>query len=128
MAEASRAIVTEITDCIAILRFNRAAERNPLSVATLRELRVALSALIKDEDLNTIIFTGTDDVFAAGADIRELAQLDPGSCGFKVGSVCSSRRATRHHHRLGWNSKTSAHHRQSEGTGVFYDDPQIFQQ
>src|SRR6266851_194268 len=76
MAEESSAIVTETTDCIAIVRFNQPAERNPLPVATLHELRVALSALIKDEELNTIIFTGTDDVFASGANIRELAQLD----------------------------------------------------
>jgi len=75
MAPAS-AIVTDVIGPIAIVRFNRPAERNPLSSATLNELRNAVSSQTAREKLTAIIFTGMDDVFASGADIRELAQLD----------------------------------------------------
>ena len=34
------------------------------------------SSLFPRDDIEAIIFTGTDDVFASGANIRELAQLD----------------------------------------------------
>jgi enoyl-CoA hydratase len=71
------AIVTEVKDSIAVVRFNRPAQRNPLSRDTLRELESISSALIDDEDIKAIVFTGTADVFASGADIRELSQLDP---------------------------------------------------
>jgi enoyl-CoA hydratase/carnithine racemase len=76
MDEDPRAIVTEVIGCIAILRFNRPAKRNPLSRLTLEELGSALSALLPRDDVEAIIFTGTDGVFASGADIRELARLD----------------------------------------------------
>lgn len=75
----SRAIVTEVIGSIAIVRFNRSAKRNPLSISTLQELKNMLSALLPRDDLEAIIITGTSDVFASGADIRELAQLNPAS-------------------------------------------------
>jgi enoyl-CoA hydratase len=75
MAPAS-AIVTDVIGPIAIVRFNQPAARNPLSSATLNELRNAVSSLTAREELTAIIFTGMDDVFASGADVRELAKLD----------------------------------------------------
>ena len=74
--EDSPSVVSEITDSIAIVRFNRPAQRNPLSGSTLDELRLLISGLFRRDDLQAVIFTGTDDVFASGANIRELAQLD----------------------------------------------------
>jgi enoyl-CoA hydratase len=70
-----RAIVVEERAAIAVVRFNRPAERNALSVATLEELDSIVSALVARADINSIIFTGTGNVFAAGADIRELSRL-----------------------------------------------------
>lgn len=75
MAPAS-AIVTDVAGAIATIRFNRPAARNPLARATLNELRIAVAAVTAREDVTVIIFTGAEDVFASGADIRELAQLD----------------------------------------------------
>jgi enoyl-CoA hydratase len=72
-----RAVIVEARSSCAIVRINRAALRNSLSVATLEELDAAVSALIKQEDTSAIIFTGTGDVFASGADIRELQTLTP---------------------------------------------------
>ena len=69
------AVVVELRPPVAVVRIDRPAERNSLSVATLEELDSAVSALTARADIGSIIFTGTGDVFAAGADIRELAQL-----------------------------------------------------
>jgi len=74
-------IVEKLSDSIAIVRFNRPAERNALSTKTLHNLDALLSDLISDHNLKTIIFTGTGNVFLAGADIRELATLDPKTAG-----------------------------------------------
>jgi len=79
MDQDSRPLVVEIIGPIAILRFNRPEKRNPLSRSTLEELESSLSALLPRDDLGAIILTGTNDVFASGADIRELAQLNPKS-------------------------------------------------
>ncbi len=73
---AASAIVTDVIGAIAVIRFNRPAARNPLSSSTLYELNNAVSLLTAREDLRAIVFTGAEDVFASGADIRELAQLD----------------------------------------------------
>ncbi len=69
------AVVVELRSSVAIVRIDRPAERNSLSVATLEELDSTVSALTARVDISSIIFTGTGNVFAAGADIRELAQL-----------------------------------------------------
>jgi enoyl-CoA hydratase len=74
--DSSPALVTETIDTLAIVRFNRPAQRNPLSLATLHELERLTSSLFARDDIRSIIFTGTDDVFASGANIGELAQLD----------------------------------------------------
>lgn len=67
--------ITERDATLAVIRFNRPAERNPLSVKTLDELDAALSALDARPDISAIIFTGTGDVFASGANIREVGAL-----------------------------------------------------
>ena len=77
MAEDSPAIVTKLDGAIAVIRFNKPAERNPLSIATLHDLETLLPELTGRDEIKALIFTGTADVFASGANIRELAQLDP---------------------------------------------------
>jgi enoyl-CoA hydratase len=79
MAQDSPAIVTEVIESIAIVRFNRPSQRNTLSFSTLKELKSILATLVPREDIGAIILTGTGDVFASGADIRELTQLNPAS-------------------------------------------------
>jgi len=59
-----------------IVRFTRPEIRNPLSRSVLVSLNSLLDQFSSTSDLNAVIFTGSDDVFASGADIRELAQLD----------------------------------------------------
>jgi enoyl-CoA hydratase len=74
-----RAVIVEARSSLAILRINRHAERNSLSVGTLKELDSAVSSLTPRTDISAIIFTGTGDVFASGANIRELRELTPAS-------------------------------------------------
>lgn len=79
MAHQSPAVLMEVVDSIAIIRFNRPAERNPLSRATLIELKNSLAEALVSDRTKAIIFTGAGDVFLSGANIRELSQLDSDS-------------------------------------------------
>jgi enoyl-CoA hydratase len=74
--EDSPLVVTELADSIAIVRFNQPAQRNPLTLDTLHDLKRTTSSLFARNDIHVVIFTGTGDTFASGANIRELAQLD----------------------------------------------------
>jgi enoyl-CoA hydratase/carnithine racemase len=71
MFQTSQAIIVEKTESTVTIRFNRPEIRSPLSVAVLVELNCILDS-IKDE---TVIFTGVDNVFASGADLREIAEV-----------------------------------------------------
>jgi enoyl-CoA hydratase len=64
-------VVVEREKDVAVVRFNRPRERNPLSVTVQTELDAILSDLIPKS--KAIIFTGAEDVFASGADLREIA-------------------------------------------------------
>ena len=75
--ETAARIIVEMRRTLAIIRLNRPAERNQLSIATLAEIDAAFSALTRRADVSAIIFTGTGDVFASGANIRELRALTP---------------------------------------------------
>ena len=65
------------TPATAIIRLTRPHERNPLASDVLDALEQTFRDLTRRTDIKTIIFTGTDDVFAAGADLREVAALTP---------------------------------------------------
>lgn len=67
------AVLFELGNQTAIVCFNRPQERNPLSVEVLNRLDEIISSL--DETTKAVIFTGTDDVFASGANLREIADL-----------------------------------------------------
>jgi enoyl-CoA hydratase len=71
------AVIIDERDSLAVIRLNRPAARNPLSVSTLEEIESAVAQLAARHELRALIFTGTNDVFASGANIRELQQLTP---------------------------------------------------
>lgn len=56
-----------------VIRFNRPEVRNPLSVAVLDLLDEAISAI--GHNVEYTIFTGTKNIFASGADLREISQI-----------------------------------------------------
>lgn len=72
-------IEVKISENVAIIRFTRPKERNPLSVATLEEIEREFTSLSRRDDIKAIIFTGADDVFASGANINEVRKLTPES-------------------------------------------------
>jgi enoyl-CoA hydratase len=67
------AIILEQFSKTLIIRFNRPEIRSPLSVFVLDRLHALLDRAAA-ENLN-VIFTGTGDVFASGADLREIGAL-----------------------------------------------------
>ena len=72
----SNAIALEDLGRIKVIRFNRPEIRSPLSAFVLEELHVLLDRIEADRCVEGIIFTGQADVFASGADIREIARLN----------------------------------------------------
>lgn len=71
----SNAILTEHISDALVVRFNRPEMRNPLSVAVLEALDRILKETADDRSVRKIVFTGTDGVFASGADLREIANI-----------------------------------------------------
>ena len=57
----------------AIVQFNRPEVLNALNMRLMEELVDALEILDKDPDVHCIILTGNEKAFAAGADIKEMA-------------------------------------------------------
>lgn len=58
-----------------IVRFARPEIRNPLSVVVLDQLHAIADDLLSNSDLKKLIFTGSGDSFASGADLREIASV-----------------------------------------------------
>lgn len=69
--------LVEIDDRIAIVTFNRPKSLNALSKEVLNEFHDLLKNLNANESVRVIILTGAGDrAFVAGADIRELKQMN----------------------------------------------------
>jgi enoyl-CoA hydratase len=67
--------VTKI-DRVAVVRIVRPERRNAVDTATAQALGDAFRAFDADTGLDVAVFTGTDDVFCAGADLKALALGD----------------------------------------------------
>lgn len=61
---------------VQLIRLNRPEARNALRTALLGELANALTNAAEDKRVRAVIVTGSEQVFAAGADIKEMAALD----------------------------------------------------
>lgn len=71
-------ILYQVADGIATITVNRADVLNALSAHTVRELDQALAAAENDDTVRVVILTGAGEKsFVSGADIAELADLDP---------------------------------------------------
>jgi enoyl-CoA hydratase/carnithine racemase len=68
-SENSKPILVENKENLVIIKFNRPEIRSPLTIAVLSEL----NEILDNVNDKTIIFTGVGDVFASGADLREIA-------------------------------------------------------
>ena len=58
----------------ALIQFNRPDVLNALNMKLMEELVSTLEELDKDNDVRCIVLTGSDKAFAAGADIKEMAE------------------------------------------------------
>jgi enoyl-CoA hydratase/carnithine racemase len=61
---------------VALCRLNRPDARNALSPAMLEELAEAVRGFDEDSEVRCIVIAGSDEAFAAGADIRALRERD----------------------------------------------------
>lgn len=69
---AADVLLTERHGRVALLRLNRPEAMNALSLGLREALRLALIALDDDDSVGAIVITGSEKVFAAGADVRAL--------------------------------------------------------
>jgi len=72
MSPAHIIVTTENT--YAVVQLNRPEVLNALNMKLMEELVAILEALDKDENVRCIVLTGTEKAFAAGADIKEMAE------------------------------------------------------
>jgi enoyl-CoA hydratase len=66
-------VILERKGAVGIVTLNRPQALNALSAALIRDLGAALDALEDDAAIGAIVITGSDKAFAAGADIKEMA-------------------------------------------------------
>jgi len=66
-------IVVETRGRVGLIRLNRPQALNALNSALLRELGEAVDRFDDDSEIGCIVITGSDKAFAAGADIKEMA-------------------------------------------------------
>ncbi len=67
-------LIVEVEDYVALIRLNRPEALNALNSRLLRELSAAVAAAEANDKVRCIVITGSEKAFAAGADIREMAE------------------------------------------------------
>lgn len=67
-------VETSVDGKVGLCRLNRPEARNALSPEAMEELQAALEAFDTDDPVRCIVIAGSDEVFAAGADIGAIAQ------------------------------------------------------
>jgi enoyl-CoA hydratase/carnithine racemase len=70
----SALVETTLDNRVALLRLNRPEARNALSPEMMEEIASTLERLDPDPDVRCIVIAGSDEVFAAGADIRAMSE------------------------------------------------------
>lgn len=61
-------------DGVALLRINRPEAKNALNAEVRRQLAEHLSVLADDAGVRSVVLTGNHEAFAAGADIKDMAE------------------------------------------------------
>jgi len=69
-----KSIKVETFENLAVIQFIRPEIKNPLSIETLEEIRETFTFLDSNPAIATVIFTGSGDAFASGANIKEISQ------------------------------------------------------
>lgn len=71
-----KTILYEKNENRALITLNRPGHMNALSIELLAELEQVADSIAKDIDIATVIITGGQKCFAAGADIHQVSQLE----------------------------------------------------
>jgi enoyl-CoA hydratase len=66
-------IIVETNGRVGVIRLNRPQALNALNRALIRELTQAIDTFDADAGIGCLLITGSDKAFAAGADIKEMA-------------------------------------------------------
>jgi enoyl-CoA hydratase len=74
--EKSNAVLVETYGETAVVIFNRPSIRSPLSVFVVERLREILCEIANGEQFARVVFTGRENVFASGADLKEIASVN----------------------------------------------------
>lgn len=69
-------IIVETRGRVGLIRLNRPQALNALNRALMGELGQAIAAFDADTSIGCVVITGSDKAFAAGADIKEMADKD----------------------------------------------------
>jgi len=69
-------VETSVDGHVGLCRLNRPEARNALSPEVMEELGAAIARFDADDGVRCIVIAGSDEVFAAGADIRALAERE----------------------------------------------------
>jgi enoyl-CoA hydratase len=78
MSEGYQYILAEQDESVGIVTLNRPAELNALSTTVIAEVADALGAFDRDASIGCLVLTGAGEkAFAAGADIKEMADQSP---------------------------------------------------
>ena len=75
---------------VALVRLNRPARRNALSLDLMRQLTEAALAIGRSTDIHAVILAGADSYFSAGADLA-----DPGRGEGRAGTLLEQRQAAK---------------------------------
>ena len=67
-------LIVEIEDYVSLIRLNRPDAMNALNATLMRELAAAVTAAEANDKVRCIVITGSEKAFAAGADVREMAE------------------------------------------------------
>jgi len=76
VTDTSEPILLEERAGLAVITFNRPAQFNRLTQATMVALTRIIARLRQRDDLSVLVVTGAGGVFSAGADLNEVAALD----------------------------------------------------
>jgi enoyl-CoA hydratase len=71
-----QSIVVETRGRVGVVRLNRPQALNALNAALMTELAAAIDGFEADTGIGCIVITGSEKAFAAGADIKEMADKD----------------------------------------------------
>jgi enoyl-CoA hydratase/carnithine racemase len=69
-------VETSVDERVALCRLNRPEARNALSPELMEQLAAAIDGFDADPEVRCIVIAGSDEVFAAGADIGALAERE----------------------------------------------------